>query len=106
MNERIFGERILEQQSYLVVGAIASLILICQASIFISHSITRPIRRMSHTCKEIEENKGSYQKYRFEAVSRHDEIGQLAVTFEGLLKTWIITRKWNIYQPDGSDAGA
>ena len=44
MNERIFGERILEQQSYLVVGAIASLILICQASIFISHSITRPIR--------------------------------------------------------------
>ena len=86
MNERIFGERILEQQSYLVVGAIASLILICQASIFISHSITRPIRRMSHTCKEIEENKGSYQKYRFEAVSRHDEIGQLAVTFEGLLK--------------------
>ena len=64
MNERIFGERILEQQSYLVVGAIASLILICQASIFISHSITRPIRRMSHT----------------------DEIGQLAVTFEGLLK--------------------
>ena len=69
MNERIFGERILEQQSYLVVGAIA-----------------RPIRRMSHTCKEIEENKGSYQKYRFEAVSRHDEIGQLAVTFEGLLK--------------------
>ena len=52
MDERIFGERILEQQSYLVVGAIASLILICQASIFISHSITRPIRRMSHTCKE------------------------------------------------------
>ena len=69
INERIFGNRILEQQSYLVVGA-----------------ITRPIRRMSHTCKEIEENKGSYQKYRFEAVSRHDEIGQLAVTFEGLLK--------------------
>ena len=86
INEGIFGNRILEQQSYLVVGAIASLILICQASIFISHSITRPIRRMSHTCKEIEENKGSYQKYRFEAVSRHDEIGQLAVTFEGLLK--------------------
>ena len=86
INETEFGNRILEQQSYLVVGAIAALLLICQASIFISHSITRPIRRMSHTCKEIEENKGSYQKYRFEAVSRHDEIGQLAVTFEGLLK--------------------
>ncbi len=86
INEKVFADRILEQQSYLVVGAIASLILICQASIFISHSITRPIRRMSHTCKEIEENKGSYQKYRFEAISRQDEIGQLAVTFEGLLK--------------------
>ena len=86
INEKLFGERILEQQSYLVVGAIAALLLICQASIFISHSITRPIRRMSCTCREIEENKGSYQKYRFEAVRRHDEIGQLAVTFEGLLK--------------------
>ncbi len=86
INEKVFGDRILEQQSYLVVGAIASLILICQASVFISHNITRPIRRMSHTCKEIEENKGSYQKYRFEAISRKDEIGQLAVTFEGLLK--------------------
>ena len=84
INERIFGERILEQQSYLVVGAIAALILICQASIFISHSITRPIRRMSHTCKEIEENKGSYQMR--VPVESYDEIGQLAVTFEGLLK--------------------
>ncbi len=86
INEKEFGEQILEQQTYLVVGAIASLILICQASIFISHSITRPIRRMSYTCREIEENKGSYQKYSFDAVKRHDEIGQLAVTFEGLLK--------------------
>ena len=51
---------------------------------------------MSHTCKEIEENKGSYQKYRFEAVSRHDEIGQLAVTFEGLLKNMDNYTKWNI----------
>lgn len=86
IDEKEFGDRILEQQTYLVVGAIASLILICQASIFISHSITRPIRRMSYTCREIDENKGSYQKYTFDAVRRHDEIGQLAVTFEGLLK--------------------
>lgn len=86
IDEKLFADQILDQQSYLVVGAIASLILICQASIFISHSITRPIRRMSNTCREIDENKGSYQKYRFEAVRRHDEIGQLAVTFEGLLK--------------------
>ncbi|MFQ8842890.1 MAG: HAMP domain-containing protein [Clostridium fessum] len=88
INERIFGERILEQQRAIsVVGAIAALILICLRQAFsFPQTITRPIRRMSHTCKEIEENKGSYQKYRFEAVSRHDEIGQLAVTFEGLLK--------------------
>lgn len=81
-----FGEMVLEKQNYVVVGAIAALLMVAQASIFISHSITKPIRRMSRTCRQIEENKGSYRSYKFASVGRRDEIGQLAVTFEGLLK--------------------
>lgn len=86
LDEKKFAVEYLEEQNYLVVGAIAALILISQASIFIAHSMTRPIRRMSHTCREIDEKKGDYQSFHFEAVSRRDEIGQLAATFEGLLK--------------------
>lgn len=82
-----FQEAVLEKQNYVVVGAIAALLLIAQASIFISHSITKPIRQMSRTCRQIDENKGNYRSYRFPSMGRRDEIGQLAVTFDGLLKS-------------------
>lgn len=86
IDEKAFEEEILEKQNYVVIGAIASLLIIIQASIFISHNITRPIRSMSITCGEINKNKGNYRNYRFESVKRKDEIGQLAVTFESLLR--------------------
>ena len=70
----------------MVIGAIAALIIIIQASIFISYNIAFPNRTMSRTCHEINENRGSYRNYRFDAVRRRDEIGQLATTFELLLK--------------------
>ena len=44
IDENMFEEEILEKQNYVVIGAIASLLIIIQASIFISHNITRPIR--------------------------------------------------------------
>lgn len=84
---RSFQETVLEKQNYVVVGAIAGLLLIAQASIFISHSITKPIRQMSRTCRQIDENKGNYRSYKFPSMGRRDEIGQLAVTFDGLLKS-------------------
>ena len=86
IDENLFEEEILEKQNYVVIGAIASLLIIIQASIFISHNITRQIRSMSSTCREINKNKGNYRSYRFESVKRKDEIGQLAVTFESLLR--------------------
>lgn len=82
-----FQETVLEKQNYVVVGAIAALLMIAQASIFISHSITKPIRQMSRTCRQIDENKGNYRSYKFPSMERRDEIGQLAVTFDGLLKS-------------------
>lgn len=86
VDEKVLFEQILESQSYVVIGAIAALIIIIQASIFISYNIAFPIRTMSRTCHEINENRGSYRTYRFDAVRRRDEIGQLATTFELLLK--------------------
>lgn len=86
VDERVLFEQILESQSYVVIGAIAALIIIIQASIFISYNIAFPIRTMSRTCHQINENRGSYRNYRFDAVRRRDEIGQLATTFELLLK--------------------
>lgn len=86
IDEAAFEEELLEKQNYVIIGAIAALIIIIQASIFISHNITRPIRDMSVTCRAIDENKGNYRNYHFNSVRRRDEIGQLAATFETLLR--------------------
>lgn len=86
VDQRAFLEEILESQRYVVIGTIAALIIIIQASIFISYNIACPIRNMSRTCHAINENRRGYRSYRFDAVKRKDEIGQLAATFELLLK--------------------
>lgn len=86
VDRKAFLEQVVENQRYVVIGAIAALLIIIQASIFISYNIALPIRNMSRTCQEINENRGGYRSYRFEAVRRRDEIGQLATTFELLLK--------------------
>lgn len=86
VDRQAFMEEILESQTYVVIGAIAALLIIIQASIFISYNIAFPIRNMSRTCHEINENRRSYRSYHFDAVKRRDEIGRLATTFELLLK--------------------
>ena len=83
--EQFFNE-LLEEQMYVIVGAVACLLIIVQVSVFLAWSLTRPIRSMSAACREIDENRKDYRKYRFTEVERRDEIGQLARTLETLLK--------------------
>lgn len=81
-----FNNDILEEQSYVIVGAVASLLIIVQVSVFLAWNLTKPIRNMSAACREIDKDREGYREYRFEEVRRRDEIGQLARTFETLLK--------------------
>lgn len=81
-----FNNDILEEQSYVIVGAVACLLIIVQVSVFLAWSLTKPIRSMSAACREIDKDREGYREYRFEEVRRRDEIGQLARTFETLLK--------------------
>lgn len=86
IDKQSFISEHLEEQKYVVLGAIVFLLIVIQCSIFIAHSIAQPIQNMSETCKLIDRDKGSYQQYDFAAASRGDEIGQLATTFQNLLK--------------------
>ena len=81
-----FQNELLEEQRYVIVGAVASLLIIVQVSVFLAWSLTKPIRSMSAACREIDKNRKDYRDYRFEEVQRRDEIGQLARTFETLLR--------------------
>lgn len=81
-----FFEGLLREQKLVIVGAVASLLVIVEVSVFLAWYLTKPIRNMSATCREIEQNRKDFRKYRFDAVRRKDEIGQLARTFETLLR--------------------
>lgn len=85
LNMSEFQEELLEEQTYVIVGAVCCLLIIVQVCVFLAWSLTRPIRGMSATCVEIDKDKNHYRKYRFAAVERRDEIGQLARTLETLL---------------------
>ena len=96
MDKKSFENAILEEQNYVIVGAVASLLIIVQVSVFLAWSLTKPIRSMGAACKKLDENKDGFREYSFPETARKDEIGQLARTFENLLKTLIITQKWSI----------
>lgn len=81
-----FHEEFLEKQTYVIVGAVSCLLIVVQVSVFLAWSLTKPIRSMSATCEAIDNNKKDYRRYRFDAVVRRDEIGQLARTLETLLR--------------------
>lgn len=85
MDKGEFYAELLEEQRYVVVAAIAALLIIVEACVFIAYNISAPIRSMGETCAEIERDKDGYRRYRFKSVDRKDEIGQLARTFQNLL---------------------
>ena len=98
VDEKVLFEQILESQSYVVIRGDCGAYHYHSGQHFylLQHRLS-PIRTMSRTCHEINENRGSYRTYRFDAVRRRDEIGQLATTFELLLeKIWTITPRWSI----------
>ena len=86
MDKKSFENAILEEQNYVIVGAVASLLVIVQVSVFLAWSLTKPIRSMGAACKKLDENKDGFREYSFPETARKDEIGQLARTFENLLK--------------------
>ena len=86
MDKKSFENAILEEQNYVIVGAVASLLIIVQVSVFLAWSLTKPIRSMGAACKKLDENKDGFREYSFPETARKDEIGQLARTFENLLK--------------------
>ena len=86
MDRGMFWEELMEEQRYVVIAAIAALMVMVETSVFISYNISGPIRNMSMTCAEIERDKGEFRRYSFKTLNRKDEIGQLARTIENLLK--------------------
>ncbi len=82
-----FYDDLIENQRYMIIAAIALLIITVQAGIFIAYNISDPIRRLSEACERISRAPGltAGQQLADDYRQRRDEIGRLATSFESML---------------------
>ena len=81
LNKGIFSYEVLEKQKYMVLVAIISLLFSMQATIFIAHNLSKPIKLLAEVCDKIAQ--GSFQEKI--NIKRKDEIGVLANAFNNMV---------------------
>lgn len=81
LNKGIFSFEVLENQKYMVLVAIISLIFSMQATIFIAYNISKPIKMLADICDKIAQ--GNFQEKI--DIKRKDEIGILANAFNNMV---------------------
>ena len=75
----------IEEQKYMILAAVAMLVIIVQARVLIAHNISDPIRRLSEVCQSIsgDPSRGDVEaEYR----NKGDEVGQLARSFQKMME--------------------
>lgn len=77
----------IEEQRYMILAAVAMLIVIVQASVLIAHNISSPIRELSVHCSEISKKPEDTELLADSYANRRDEVGQLASAFQTMLES-------------------
>lgn len=80
--KNIFTNELVEFQKHTILIAIIFLVFSMQATIFISHNISRPIKKLAEVCNKI--GKGNLQEKI--SINREDEIGVLAEAFNNMIE--------------------
>lgn len=76
----------IEEQKYMILAAVAMLVVIVQASVLIAHNISDPIRRLSEICQNVSGNPGQENPEVEEYLNKGDEVGQLARAFARMME--------------------
>ena len=80
-------ERFIEEQKYMILAAVAMLVIIVQASVLIAHNISDPIRRLSEVCQSVSESPEQEELDMEEYLGKADEVGQLARAFARMMES-------------------
>lgn len=86
MDKRAMQEQFIEEQKYMILAAVATLVVIVQASVLIAHNISDPIRRLSEICQNVSDNPGQEAPEVEEYLNKGDEVGQLARAFARMME--------------------
>jgi signal transduction histidine kinase/HAMP domain-containing protein len=87
MDQRALRAAFIEEQRYLILAAVAMLIIIVQASVLIAYNISAPIRQLSQVCTQVSRAPDSSADLAVEYTGRRDETGQLAAAFQSMMES-------------------
>lgn len=87
LDQRALRAEFIEEQRYMILAAVAMLIIIVQASVLIAYNISAPIRQLSEICTRVSHTPGRSEDLAVEYVRRRDEIGQLASAFQSMMES-------------------
>lgn len=86
MDRSAVQAQFIEEQKYMILAAVAMLVIIVQASVLIAHNISDPIRRLSEICQNVSDNPGQEDPEVEEYLGKSDEVGQLARSFARMME--------------------
>lgn len=77
----------IEEQRYMILAAVAMMIIIVQASVLIAYNISSPIRQLSQICGRLSHTPDLAEDLDPQYIRRRDEVGQLAEAFQAMLES-------------------
>lgn len=87
LDQRAMRAAFIEEQRYMILAAVAMLLIIVQASVLIAYNISAPIRQLSQICTRVSRDPDQSGDLAVEYTRRHDEVGQLAGAFQSMMES-------------------
>lgn len=87
LDQGALSTEFIEEQRYMILGAVAMLLVIVQASVLIAYNISAPIRQLGEICTKVSRSPGYSEDLTVEYTGRRDEIGQLATAFQSMMES-------------------
>lgn len=85
MDRQTLRNTFIDEQRYVILGAVAMLLIIVQASMLIAYHISNPICELSQLCTRVSQDPERAQDLEVEYIHRRDEVGQLAAAFQSMM---------------------
>lgn len=86
MDRRALNNAFIDEQHYVILGAVAMLLVIVQFSVLIAYHISSPISELSQLCTRISRVPESSEDLDLEYTRRRDEVGELATAFQAMME--------------------
>lgn len=86
MNRQALNNAFIDEQHYVILGALAMLLIIVQFSVLIAYHISSPISELSRLCTRISRVPEHSEDLVREYTRRRDEVGELAAAFQAMME--------------------